>query len=219
MSELVYNVLQPRVLVQRPPLLLMLHGYGSDENDLFSFADELNDRFLVVSVRAPNRLPWGGNAWYDINFTGSQDRFGDPEQALASMKLVAGLIAELKNKFKTGKTVLLGFSQGAILSYALSLHHPELIDKALTLSGYIFADIMPKSLNNSLTDHLEFFMSHGTQDEVIPIDWARSARNWIDGRQLKHEYHEYPMGHGINPACFHDMMRWISARYPVLGSK
>jgi phospholipase/carboxylesterase len=101
----------------------------------------------------------------------------------------------------------------------LSLHHPELIDKALTLSGYIFADIMPKSLNNSLTDHLEFFMSHGTQDEVIPIDWARSARNWIDGRQLKREYHEYPMGHGINPECFHDMMRWISARYPVLGSK
>jgi len=219
MSNLIYNVLQPKVDVKQPPLLLMLHGYGSDENDLFSFADELNDRFLVVSVRAPRRLPWGGNAWYDINFTGDQDRFGDPEQALASMQMVVELIEDLKQKFDTAKTILFGFSQGAILSYALSLHHPDLIDKALTLSGYIFSDIMPKRLDLDQTKHLEFFVSHGLQDDVIPVDWARTAHNWLDEHQLQNEYHEYSMGHGINPACFQDMMNWIAKRYPLLTSK
>ncbi len=219
MSELTYNVLQPKIQVKHPPLLLMLHGYGSDENDLFSFADELNDRFLVVSVRAPRRLPWGGHAWYDINFIGGQDRFGDPAQALASMKLVYNLIDELKSKFNTGKTVLLGFSQGAILSYALSVHYPDEIDRTLALSGYIFKEIMPSAIQSDKLAQLEFFVSHGAQDEVIPVEWARLAKQWLDNHNLKKEYHEYPMGHGINPACFQDMINWIAMRYPVLASK
>jgi phospholipase/carboxylesterase len=217
MNTLHYNILKPTVSVANPPLLLMLHGYGSDENDLFSFAEHLNDRFLVVSVRAPRRLPWGGNAWYDINFTDSAERFGDPQQALQSLEQVVDLLEELKKTYQTSKTVLLGFSQGAILSYALSLKYPERIDAVLALSGYVFKEILPKSISTEATNHLEYFVSHGVIDEVIPVAWARAADEWLTQNKLKHEYKEYHMGHGINPECFQDMLSWIANRYPKLA--
>lgn len=222
MSQLIFNILEPKIPVNNPPLLIMLHGYGSNEDDLFSFANELNDRFLVISVRAPRNLQWGGYAWYDINFMSSDgSRFGNPDQAMEAVKLVADFIVEAKSKYNTNpdKTVLMGFSQGAITSYAVSLHYPNLVDKVLAMSGYIFTDIMPKTINTSATEHLEYFVSHGTMDEVIPVAWARQADAWLTAHHLKHQYREYPMGHGINPACFHDMMQWIQERYPVLAAK
>ena len=221
MSTLVYKHLVPRVKVANPPLLIMLHGYGSNEADLFSFADELNDRFLVVSVRAPRSLSFGGFAWYDIDFTGSSSRFGNPEQALESVEKVRQFIVEIQERYQTDpkQTVLMGFSQGAILSYALSLRYPELIDKVLALSGYVFNEIMPKQINTSAVAHLEYFVSHGTQDEVIPIQWARASAEWLTKMNLNHEFKEYAMGHGINPQCFSDMMAWIAARYPRLTLK
>jgi len=218
MKNLHYNILKPKSEAANPPLLLMLHGYGSDENDLFSFADLLNDRFLVISARAPRNLSWGGYAWYDIDFTSNQSRFGNPEQAEESMEMILQLILEIQEKYQTviSNTVLLGFSQGAILSYGLSLNHPEKFKNILALSGYIFNDIMPKTINSSEVAHLDFFQSHGTIDEVIPIDWARKSSEWLKSHGLKHQYTEYPMGHGINQDCFNDMIKWIAARYPIL---
>ncbi len=220
MSTLVYKHLEPRINVANPPLLIMLHGYGSNEADLFSFADELNDRFLVVSARAPRSLSFGGFAWYDIDFTGNSSRFGNPTQALESLEKVRQFIVEIQNRFnaKPEKTVLMGFSQGAILCYALSMRHPELIRKVMALSGYIFNEIMPEQINAAKTAHLEYFVSHGTQDEVIPIQWARASAEWLKKINLTHQYREYAMGHGINPQCFSDLMNWIAARYPCLSA-
>ncbi len=219
MNTLHYNVLKPKKEVDQPPLLLMLHGYGSDENDLFSFAELLNDRFLVVSARAPRNLPWGGYAWYDIDFTNSASRFGNPEQAREAMQNVLDLITEIQQKFETDpkQTVLLGFSQGAILSYGLSTTHPDKFSHILAMSGYIFEQIMPKEIDTEAVKHLDYFATHGTADQVIPIDWARNADQWLTQNGLHHVFHEYPgMGHGINEQCFKDMLTWIAQRYPAL---
>ena len=219
MNQLHYNILQPKRTVEHPPLLVMLHGYGSDENDLFSFAELLNDRFLVVSARAPRNLPWGGYAWYDIDFTNSAARFGNPDQAKDSMAMILDLIKDVQDKYHTDvtKTVLLGFSQGAILSYGLSVNHPGLFSRVLAMSGYVFEDIMPDAFNTEKTKHLDYFATHGTADEVIPIEWARNASKWLKKHGLTHVFNEYPgMGHGINEQCFRDMLHWISERYPAL---
>lgn len=219
MSTLVYKVLTPQVTVTNPPLLIMLHGYGSNEADLFSFANALNNRFVVVSARAPRALGFGGFAWYDIDFTGNSSRFGKPEQALESLEKVRAFILEIQERYQTNKsrTVLMGFSQGAIISYAISLRYPELISKVVAMSGYIFKEIMPLNISTTAIKQLEFFVSHGTQDEVIPIDWARMSADWLKRMQLKHDYFEYAMGHGINPQCFADMMAWITERYPIIA--
>lgn len=218
MDTLHYNILEPKVKTAHPPLLLMLHGYGSDENDLFSFANELNDRFLIVSARAPRRLPWGGYAWYNIDFTGNESRFGNPEEARQSMLLVENLIAEIQKKYQTDldKTVLLGFSQGAILSYGLSINNPSKYSGVLALSGYIFNEIMPSTIDPNQFKHLNYFTSHGTEDPVIPIEWARKADAFLTKHHLPHQYHEYDMAHGINPNCFHDLLTWVRNRYHKL---
>jgi len=218
MSDFVYNVLQPKKQIENPPLLILLHGYGSDENDLFSFAELLNDRFLVVSLRAPMRLPWGGYAWYNIDFTGSESRFGNPEEALKSVAKINAFVDELVQKYNADpeQVVLLGFSQGAILSYALATRNPSKFKSVLALSGYIFKEIMPENMGKQEVATLDFFASHGIQDEVIPIAWARNANNWLNALGAKNEYHEYNMGHGINPDCFKDMLAWLHKRYAAL---
>lgn len=220
MRQFSYKVVYPkRIAGNAAPMLVMLHGYGSDENDLLSFAESLNERFLIVSLRAPIPIQWGGYAWYDINFMASDGaRFGDANQALVAVHDVAEFIKQLVVKYNTdpNNTVLMGFSQGAITSYAVSLHYPNLIRSVVAMSGYIFSDIMPKEHLQNETKHLEYFVSHGTQDEVIPIAWARQADAWLTAHGLKHDYTEYTMGHGINPNCFTDMLKWLEARYPVL---
>ena len=86
----------------------------------------------------------------------------------------------------------------------------------LALSGYIFKEIMPYKIEPQQIENLEFFASHGIQDEVIPIAWARNANVWLKSVGAKTQYHEYMMGHGINPECFRDMLNWIKKRYPAL---
>ncbi len=193
----------------------MLHGYGSDEKDLFSFAELLNDRFLVVSLRAPKKLPWGGYAWYDIDFTGSASRFGNPEQALESLQKVNTFIDEIALKYDTNpaETVLLGFSQGAILAYGLAIRHPKKYKRIVALSGYIFKEIMPSEIIQDNVSGLDIFGSHGVVDEIIPVAWARNSQDWLKSNHIHSEYHEYQMGHGINPECFKDMLAWLHKRY------
>ncbi len=217
MKTLHYNVLLPKKAAKNPPLLVMLHGYGSDENDLFSFANHLNDQFLIISLRAPLKLGFGGYAWYNIDFTGNESRFGNPEEAKQAMYQVEQLIEEVQEKYNTNKaeTVLLGFSQGAIISYGLSLNNPAKYNGVLALSGYVFEDILPKEIDVEKAKHLAFFASHGTEDPVIPIEWARNAHHFLKTNQLNVVYKEYKMGHGINPECFDDLMFWINQRYPI----
>jgi phospholipase/carboxylesterase len=212
--SLVHEILEPRTPQAHPPLIVLLHGYGSHEGDLFSFADSLNKHALIVSVRAPIRLPWGGFAWYNIQFDNSPKRWADPDEAKAALTQLDAFIDEVTEAYQTqkGNCTILGFSQGAILSYAYSLLHPEKIKHVLALSGYIFQDIMPATIPITAQQKLEYFVMHGTEDPVIPIDWARKSVAALEGMQLRHTYREYPMPHGISPQAFQDLLLWMRQR-------
>lgn len=209
--SLVHEVLAPRTTAPNPPLIVLLHGYGSHEGDLFGFADSLNKHALIISVRAPNRLPWGGFAWYNIQFDNSPKRWADPEEAKDALAKLDVFIDEAVAAYQTqkGTTTLLGFSQGAILSYAYSLLHPEKVQHVLALSGYIYQDIMPKKIPVAALKKLAYFVIHGTEDPVIPIEWARNSVKALEEMQLQHTYREYPMPHGISPQAFQDLLIWM----------
>ncbi len=213
--QLVHKVLHPESKREKPPLLLMLHGYGSNESDLFSMASMLNTKALVVSLRAPVALDWGGFAWYEIDFTQlGRGRMSDVEQAKKSLAMLRSEIPKIHAKYGTDpdRTWLMGFSQGCILSYALSLGDPRGFSKVLALSGYILKDVVPEAYNQSELLHLDYFVSHGTQDEVLPVDWARTAVGILEKLKISHQYKEYQMGHGVNPECFNDMKIWMKER-------
>ena len=213
--SLVHNVRPPRKEVQNPPLLLMLHGYGSHENDLFGFAEELPPEFFIVSARAPYSLGFGGFAWYEINFDQlGTGKMSNVEQAAASRDLVFKFIEEVKEAYQLSNSPLwlMGFSQGTILSYSLVLNRPQLFTKVLALSGYVLKDIVPTQYKPADLNHLDFFISHGTEDPVLPIEWARQTVKMLEQMQVSHLYREYRMPHGVNPECFGDIKKWIGER-------
>jgi phospholipase/carboxylesterase len=212
MNELsLYHITRPSTLKENAPLLILLHGYGSDENDLFSFASELPNELYIISVRAPYPMKPYGNAWYAINFDAEMNKWNDNKQAAESRDLIAKFIDEACNIYPVDKdnVTLLGFSQGTILSYAVALTYPEKVKNIIALSGYINEDILPEDLNKKDYSHLDFYCSHGTVDQVIPVDWARKAPKFLEKLNIKHTFSEFPVGHGVAPQNFFELRTWL----------
>ncbi|WP_034922132.1 alpha/beta hydrolase [Gillisia sp. CAL575] len=198
----------------KAPTLIMLHGYGSDENDLFSFASELPEELLIISARAPYQLQPYGNAWYAINFDAVQGKFSDNEQAKESRIAISNFIDEVIANYPVDKDniTLLGFSQGTILSYAVALSEPAKVKNVIALSGYINTEIIsPEFENNDFSD-LSIYASHGSQDQVIPVSWARKAPEFLNKLGVKHSYSEFPVGHGVHPQNFTELKKWLIDR-------
>ena len=206
-----YLVQEPKVKHDKNPLLILLHGYGSNEEDLFSFAPELPDDSYVISVRAPYDLQPYGHAWYAIHFDADENKFSDNVQAKQSVEIIASFIDEIVKQYPidTNNVTLIGFSQGAILSYATALTYPEKISKVVALSGYFNQEILPEIIDTKAISHLKFFVSHGSVDQVIPVDWARKAKPALENLGLEVEYQEYPIGHGVSPKNFYDFKNWL----------
>ncbi|GGB67337.1 phospholipase [Flavobacterium suaedae] len=209
--SLYHLVREPKVKKDKNPLLLLLHGYGSNEEDLFSFAEHLPDEYYIISARAPHTIPPYGNAWYAINFDAGMNKFTDEKQAVESRELIVTFIDEVIKEYPidADDITLIGFSQGAILSYAIALTYPEKIKRVIALSGYLNLDIANKKADEQIKD-LKLFISHGTVDQVIPVDWARKAPEYFKGLGMSPEYHEYPVGHGVTPQSFQDMLTFIN---------
>lgn len=210
--SLQYIVREPSEKTENPPLLILLHGYGSNEQDLFSFAEELPKELLIVSAQAPYEMGYGGYAWYAINFDDVNGKFSDLKQAKTSIDAIANFIDEIKAKYNTNpdKTFLLGFSQGAILSYSLSFIYPNKVNYVIALSGYINDKMIPKQISDNIKT--DYYCSHGTVDQVLPVAWARKSKPFLDNLGLENVYSEYNVGHGVAPQNFYSFKNWIEER-------
>lgn len=206
-----YLIREPKIKQEKNPLLLLLHGYGSNEEDLFSFAQELPDEYYIISAQAPYRLEPYGYAWYAINFDADMNKFSDDNQAIASRELIIKFIDELIVNYPIDKdnVTLIGFSQGSILSYSVALSYPEKVNRVVALSGYLNQDILIEGYQNNDFSGLDFFVSHGVADQVIPVEWARKTPAFLDKLSIKNVYVEYPVGHGVAPKNFFDFRNWI----------
>jgi len=209
-----HHIYRPSMLKENAPLLVMLHGYGSDENDLFSFANELPEELFIISLKAPYSLEPQGNAWYAINFDADQNKWNDNEQAKISMETLIKCIDKACEIYPVNKNnvSLLGFSQGTILGMATALNYPTKIKNVIGLSGYINHDILPDNLKELDYSSLSFYCSHGTVDQVIPIDWARQTPVFLKSLNIEHIYSEFPVGHGVAPKNFYELRDWISTK-------
>jgi len=196
------------------PLLIMLHGYGSDENDLFSFASELPKELFIISAKAPYSIQPYGNAWYAINIDAEKGKWSDDKQAIQSRNLIATFIDEVCDAYPVDSTnvTLLGFSQGTILSYAVALTYPKKVKNIIALSGYINTSILPQNFQDYNYSKLDFYCSHGSVDQVIPVEWARQTPAFLESLNIKYKYSEFPVGHGVAPQNFHEFKAWLKDR-------
>ncbi|PJJ08856.1 phospholipase/carboxylesterase [Flavobacterium sp. 1] len=212
--SLEYKIREPKVILDKNPVLLLLHGYGSNEADLFSFATELPNEYYIISARAPYDLQYGSYAWYAINFDADQNKFSDNDQARISRDVIAGFIDELVANYPIDiqNVNLIGFSQGSILSYAVALSYPEKVNKVVAMSGYLNLEIVTEDYLKNNLSKLKIFASHGTVDQVIPVDWARKTPGILEKLGVAITYKEYPVGHGVAPQNFFDFKNWLSGK-------
>lgn len=206
--DLQYLVREPQNITPETPILFLIHGYGSNEQDLFSFVPTLPEDWLVVSFRAPRDANNGGYAWFDIDFM-SEENFLDVPQAEDAVKQVLESILKVSNHYglTNNKTHLCGFSQGGMIVYSLALHYPELFSKIALLSTFpedrLLKDIVK---DKKKLEHLRFFVSHGTDDAAIPLEWAKKGAELLYDLSAYFSFREYMAGHGVNQKNYIDLM-------------
>ena len=191
------------------PLLLLLHGYGSNEQDLLGLAPYLDARLMCVGARAPYALDFGGFAWFNIDMRPEGIGF-DFDEARQSLQQVFALVEALAAEYQPSKLFVGGFSQGASMALAAALQQPHRFDGAVALSGLYGEALMPE--DPETVRGFKVFVSHGVQDPVIPIAQARAAQALLDPLGLDMVYNEYDMPHAIDQACLEDIAAWLRAR-------
>ncbi|MES2141047.1 MAG: esterase [Bacteroidota bacterium] len=211
-SVLKYLVRQPQIQTAKPPVLILLHGVGSNEQDLFSFADQLPAKYLVVSARAPITLAEGSYAWYQVDFSTGKPLINS-EQEEKSRNIIIQFITDLKKDFSFDeKQVYLGgFSQGAIMAYSVGLTRPDLIHGIVVLSGRLLEEVKPLIASKEKLGQLKVFISHGTNDQMLGIHYARESATYLKALNINTSYKEYAEGHGINNAMLSDMVNWLNS--------
>ena len=180
---------------------------------MFSFATELPEEYFVISARAPFDMMHGSYAWYAINFDADENKFSDIVQAQESRDIIAKFIDELINTYPidVDNVTLIGFSQGCILSYAVALSYPEKVQRVVAMSGYLNTEIAVDDFAKNDFSNLKIFASHGTVDQVIPVDWARKSIPVLEDLEITVVYKEYPVGHGVAPQNFFDFKNWLQS--------
>ena len=191
------------------PLLLLLHGYGANEEDLLGLASYLDERLVCVSARAPYALDFGGFAWFNIEIgaEGIRFAFAEAEEPLAQ---VLSLVDALRREHRPDRVFIGGFSQGASMALAAALKQPWDFAGVIALSGLCCPEMLPEDA--AAVQGLKVFMSHGRFDPVIPIAQARASRDLLTPLGLDLQYKEYDMPHAIAQPCLEDLDAWLRAR-------
>ena len=208
-TELHYLIREPKANGDFKKAIILLHGVGSNEQDLFSLADHFPFDFYVLSVRAPFTLAAGRYAWYNVDFSTGKPVF-DVEQELTSRDLLTRFVSEIKEKFKLDQVYLGGFSQGAIMSYSLGLSHPREVTGVVAFSGRILEEIQRTITSGEDLGNLKVFLAHGIHDDKLPIHYARNGKTYLEKLKVKLSYHEYQMGHQITEAVLKDLNQWFN---------
>lgn len=164
-----------------------------------------------MSFRAPKNSNYGGYVWFDIDFN-NPSNFLDENEGNEAVKLVMENIMSVTNRYglTNNPTHLCGFSQGGIIVYSLALQYPDLFSKIACLSSFP----EEKMLRNIVKDkkkyeNLRFFISHGMEDTVIPIDWGRKAAEILYDLSAYFSFREYMSGHGVNQKNYLDLMEFF----------
>lgn len=210
-ASLHYLVREPKVKSPHAPIAILLHGVGSNEKDLFNLAASFPDNFLVISARGPLTLGPDRFGWFHVDFGSGKPIINFKEQE-DSRKLIAKFIGEVEAKydFDEKNVFLCGFSQGGIMSYSVAITNPGLIKGIAVMSGRLLPEIKPLVPISDKHKNLSIFISHGKEDNVLNVDFAREAKRWLESKHFSPKYHEYTAGHQITQPMLMDMLDWLS---------
>jgi phospholipase/carboxylesterase len=195
-------------------MLVLIHGRGANERDLLPLADWLDPdgRMVAVLPRGPLRLPPGGAHWYAVRALG----YPDPDTFLPTFAALGEWVdaTAAEHGVAADRIVVAGFSQGAVMSYAVGLAagrpRPAAI---LALSGFV-PTVPGMDYDLAARAGLPVAIGHGTLDQVIGVEWGRHARDLLEPAGLAVRYRESVMGHSIDPDFIADLRGWLTEVVP-----
>lgn len=202
-----------RTTADKSPLLVLLHGFGSNEQDLFGLTPYLDERFMVISARAPLTMQPGSYAWYRIDWQPDGKVLMDDNQADAALDLLADFVRQAVVAYDADPAHVYvgGFSQGAIMSECLALTQPGLVAGAVLMSGRTLELARMRALTAGAA-YPPMIVVHGTADQVLPVREGRATRDFLNTLGVTFDYREYPMAHQISDASLDDIDSWLSAQ-------
>ena len=189
-------------------LLLLLHGYTGDENSMWVFAKDLPHHYWMIAPRAPYPSELTGYSWRPLQ----PGTFGRPslEELIPQAEALIRLVDEYQAsaKIEAPDFDVMGFSQGGAMSNVLAFLHPQRVRKMGILAGFV-----PSGLDVYAKDHpLEgksVFVTHGTRDEMVPIDRARASVAVLEQAGAKIVYCEDDVGHKVSLHCVRALRSYL----------
>ncbi len=193
------------------PLVIFLHGFGSNEEDLFGIKDALPSTWTYLSARAPMPVDSQGYRWF-TKTPGDGDYNGETADLHRSAALIEDFVGKATAKYHThsDRVFLVGFSQGAIMSYEVGLRKPALVRGIAALSGSVLPVLKAELKPSESLGKLAIFIGHGTLDQALPYASATRANEVLVGLGLTPEFHGYPgMPHTVSETEVQDLKAWL----------
>lgn len=193
------------------PLVIFLHGFGSNEEDLFGIKDALPSTWTYLSARAPMPVDPQGYRWF-TKTPDDGDYNGETADLQRSAALIEDFVGKATAKYHThsDRVFLVGFSQGAIMSYEVGLRKPALVRGIAALSGSVLPVLKAELKPSESLGKLAIFIGHGTLDQALPYTSATQANEVLVGLGLTPEFHGYPgMPHTVSDTEVQDLKAWL----------
>lgn len=206
--SLKYLIKYSTVQTNKKKAIILLHGLGSNEEDLFSLAQNLPKDYIIICPRGLYTFSKGSYAWYNVDFSSGKPLY-DAKQELQSRTMLLQFIEQVKSKYQIEELYVGGFSQGAIMSFTLGLEHPSTFKGIICMSGRILQEIQPNIKENKELSQLKIFLAHGTQDGTLSINYAREAKNFLEKIHTQLSYFEFNMGHQICSEELVKLVEWL----------
>jgi len=206
--SLTYLVREPIHASNKASAIILLHGVGSNEEDLFGLSSQLPADMYIISPRGPLMVGPGRYAWYNVDFSTGRPIIKTEQEAASREKIVV-FIREVREKYQPDSLYLGGFSQGAIMSYSIGLTLPGEVQGIISFSGRILDEIRPLVKNDKYLQHLKVLVAHGVHDNILPVHYAREAKEYLETLGVQLTYHEYTIGHQLNNEVLHDLNAWL----------
>jgi len=213
--DFVARVTEPRQAAgsgTKPPLLVLLHGIGADENDLLPLGPMLDPRLKIVSLRAPRDYQIG-YAWFQIDWGADGSVRPHTDQAKQSLADLVRWLESAPERYGTdpARTYLLGFSQGAMMSLGVLRTSPALLAGVMALSGRDPDALFPMSAPADAVGAVPLLVAHGTLDDLLPVENGRRTRAAFEGVSRDLTYREFNVGHGIDQDEILWVREWLRA--------
>ena len=199
---------------KRYPMVIMLHGFGANMQDLAGLSPVINTTGYVYAFpngpEAVELAPgYVGYSWTH------PERRRDPEEDAKSREKLMGFFVEVMAAYgvEPGNAVLGGFSQGGRMAYLCGLGKPDLFAGVIALGAAVF-DPAPLSEQLPAERTQPVFVGHGEFDMTVSVEQARMMRGFLESEGYQPEYHEYPMGHEISRQLVEDISTWLRSVLP-----